>query len=242
MDEIIAQVRASCPCTSDLTDEELGSYLTILNTIISKATCWDDGGCSTLLRNERTENIFIPKGSLCQCGCDKGIMRIPLRYTNVDSVTINAQVIKDNGMSEEYIEVPVNRIFYSTLTNEIRIDLNSIFDNCNCDCSSAYLQVTFDAGYDLYPDCVLPIICELLTVLILTKVGCTLEDCCDYTKPQRDYVLTSKKLGEITYSYTKDSEGLYNIYKEYLLRNKLSVLTNISICVAGNNIWAVKGE
>ena len=98
-----------------------------------------------------------------------------------------------------------------------------------CGCDKKYkLLVTYVAGYELLPDCLLPIFCEALQ-WIKIKNTCYCEACQPCNEPA--------EVGEI--DYTTLTGRLQDYFLTVLTEQYIRHLAMISLCEMRHDLWAV---
>lgn len=214
----------SCNCIDKEVSE---SDIDELIALISMATCWTQKPCETLETAERSEVVELPD---CLDDCNVFTFEPFYHPFNVESFSFN--LVKYKGIEQEII--PVDEYSYSDIDGEFRLKLpipSCKCRVCDCGCPPTYkLAVTYEAGYDEIPDCLIPIFCEALR-LVLEKNAC---DCTTCTPCQ-----INGETVEIDYS---DSEMIADRLADYLVRLFASQyrrqLSLISLCRA-TSVWGV---
>ncbi len=151
---IVEQLQEYCGCV----DVEESDVVELINAV-SSATGWAVTTCETFLNGPRTEYIDID-------GCTDCPVEITPYYHPIDPETIKAQLVTISGLVETYTDID---FAYIESKNVIRIDTGLTGCNCGndiCGCGTEYkIKLTYDAGYDEIPDCLLPVFCNLLEVI-----------------------------------------------------------------------------
>lgn len=183
MSEIVQQLKDFCDCFDDkeLEEEFLEKNVTELIFLISLLTCWTQKPCETFLNSER-EEIFTVE-DIARCGCQKGIIEVVPFYDNythelINPETLRVRVIKTLGIEDIEEELDVSKFAYSKRYGVIRIDLSDYLNSqCICSCDNLKsVVVTYDAGYQEIPECLLELFCNLLHV-VTDKNNCTCASC-----------------------------------------------------------------
>lgn len=233
MDElIIAQIKDSCPCFCDKTDDELEVMISKLISLLSVSLCWNSDICGTFLYGEREETFtYVPDNCMVCQPCNR-YKKYPLYYhadnskLEVISVQINTYV----GLETNEFVLPPNA--YTIRKGVLIIDSSVLpVTCCTCSCEEYEIVVNYNAGYELIPDCMLPIFCDLLTNLSLSLSGCgSITDCCSMDRPQAYRILKSKKIGEISRTWETDKENLSYIYQQMYNVAELNKIAQMSCC------------
>lgn len=169
--EIVDQLSEYCSCVGDVEEADIAE---LVNTI-SLATCWMQNPCETFLKSERREVIDLPDCMDCP-------MEFTPFYHPYDPESFKFSLLKIEGITETVTEI--TDFAYSETMGLFR--LNTGLPSCKCntcgcdDCKPVYkLVVTYEAGYEELPDCLLPVFCNVLEV-IKAKNTCDCHDCgCD---------------------------------------------------------------
>lgn len=169
--DITDKLSAYCDCADEFTEKDVEDLI----NVISMATGWTSKPCETFLTSDRREVIDLP--SCLDCAFEFEPYFAPYE---VDSFTFT--VIRQTGIEEE--SFPVEEFIYSQTDEKFRMLLP--LDKCccvggctpcSCGCDPVYkLVVTYDAGYEDIPECLLPVFCNLIRV-VHAKNTCDCEDC-----------------------------------------------------------------
>ncbi len=199
---ILGQLSEYCDCV-----EVKESDVNELIDLISMYTCWTKHPCETFLTSERKEVVDIPN---CVCDCDVFVFEPYYRPFDADSFTFT--LIEQDGITETATEI--TDYAYSVVDENFKIKLP--LDKCGCrdrcGCPPNYkLLVTYVAGYDLLPECLLPVFCEALQ-WIKIKNTCDCSECqpCDVEQEEGVIDVTTLTgtlqeffLGTLTFQYVK---------------------------------------
>lgn len=174
MTEIITQLRDYCGCLPEMDDGELEGNVAELIHLISTMTCWAQQPCETFLNSGRTETLSLQKAE--PCSCDSGVVSFEPYYRPFQEGTFKVSLAWQQGMEEKITELDPQDYRYSSNFGVLRINAGRYMADCGC-CPGEYrLVVTYDAGYELIPECLLPLFCEMLQ-LIYDKNNCSCHDC-----------------------------------------------------------------
>ena len=174
MTPIIEQLKEYCNCIDDIKDDDkLERNVNELIHLISLMTCWTQEPCETFLNSERKEVVDVEPFN--PCCCDGGIIEFKPFYHPFNPLTFKVYLVRQEGIEETSTEL--TDFAYSDTFGVLRINLREAIKNFGCGCPNAYrLVITYDAGYELIPDCLLQLFCDLLHV-IYDKNNCSCETC-----------------------------------------------------------------
>lgn len=192
---IYEQLNEYCDC---LKDEFSNRDVDELINLISSYTCWAQNPCDTFLQSERRQVEELPN---CTKDCD--VYEFTPFFAPFDKDSFTFTLIEQNGIQET--ATPITDYVYSEVDGNFRLELPLPACNCkpNCGCESKFkLLVTYIAGYELIPECLLPLFCEALQwIAEKNKCDCECEKCepCDQTyreQRQIDYTRLTGRLHE----------------------------------------------
>lgn len=219
---VLEQLTEYCDC-HDVNEKDVDELI----HLISVYTCWTGKVCDTFLSAERKEVIDLPD---CVCDCD--VFTFDPFYMPFDKDSFTFTLIEQNGI-EEYT-TDITDYVYSEADENFRIALP--LDNCQCQyvcgCKPNYkLLVTYVAGFEELPECLLPVFCEALD-WIRTKNTC---DCADCEPCQDD---TTRKYYEI--DVTTLTGRLQDYFLTTLTNQYARQLALISLCDKyRGKLWSV---
>jgi len=231
---IIEQLTDFCDCLPDELTEEGAEELIARNIkemiqLVSILTCWTNEPCETLLNSERREVIDV--NAINPCDCKGGVMDFVPFYSPFDAGSFKVYLATLNGVHEEIEELDADSYSFVSSFNVLKIDVAKYIkqDLCSCCPPQRKLVIAYDAGYDLLPDCLLPLFCDLLHV-IYDKNKCDCKACvaCDKgnTEGEIDYNdEVSPKIGDYLNSLIK------NIYTDQL--------GIVSLCGCDKPLWGI---
>lgn len=220
---VIEQLTEYCDCLKEVNEKDVDELI----NLISVYTCWTGKVCDTFLSAERKEVIDLPD---CVCECD--VFTFEPFYVPFDKDSFTFTLIEQNGI-EEYT-TDITDYVYSEADENFRIALP--LDNCQCQyvcgCKPNYkLLVTYTAGYELIPDCLLPVFCEALQ-WINDKNTCECSKCepCDDSTERKYYEIDVTSL-----------EGrLQDYFLTVLVTQYIRHLSLISLCDRSRfKLWSV---
>lgn len=216
--DIFDQLTAYCDCVDEFTEKDVEDLI----NIVSMATGWTSKPCETFLMSDRREVIDLP--SCFECAFEF----VPF-YAPFEPDSFTFTVIKQEGINETaYV---VDEYAYSETDETFKLILP--LDSCCCvggctpcgGCEPKYkLVVTYDAGYEGIPDCLLPVFCDLVQI-VHSKNSCDCDDCVvcttDYSEdgPQVRYakgdvvtVALATDIGKILVEQYKNQIALIGLY------------------------------
>lgn len=217
---VLEQITEYCDCTS-FTSKDVDELI----IMISSYTCWAQNPCETFLQSERKEVIDLPN---CADKCD--IFTFEPFYAPFDATTFTFTLVEQNGLDE--IVTEITDYVYSVVDGSFRIKLPLPDCTCTpkCGCESKFkLLVTYVAGYELIPDCLLPIFCEALQY-IAEKNKCDCQECdvCDDARTSETYIDETTLTGHLQVYFLQVLAAQY--------KRQLSL---ISLCQKRNVLWGV---
>lgn len=171
---IFEQLSEYCDC-QEVKERDVDELINLISTF----TCWAQSPCETFLKSERREVKELPN---CINDCD--VFEFIPFYAPFDKDSFTFTLIEQNGIQEDTTEI--TDYVYSEVDGNFRLELPLPRCECKpkCGCDSKFkLLVTYVAGYELIPECLLPLMCEALT-WIYEKNKCDCNDCqpCDPTE------------------------------------------------------------
>lgn len=155
------QILEYCSCIKE--DDAFSSNVEEIINVVSLATGWMRSPCETLMLGTRKEVISIE--------CNDCPIEFTPYYHPFDPESFAFSLVATKGMEETV--TPLEH-YYSAVNGLFRVDLGL---NCacmgkECGCQTTYqLMVTYDAGYETLPDCLLPVFCNLYE-LVRAKNNC----------------------------------------------------------------------
>ena len=209
----------------DCLDIDDGDIVELVN-VVSMATCWMKKPCETFLTGERKEVIPLPDCLDCPITFE------PHYYPyEIDSFSFS--LVKVKCVEEEII--PLSEYSYSAVDNVFRINPEIPSCNCKpctCGCDPEYkLLVTYTAGYDELPDCLLPVFCDILELIHdkrKCECGCNVCDEGMQTQEEIKYPSGDALTASVQIELAKMLSKTY--------RNQLAM---ISLCDGELKLWGV---
>lgn len=226
MATIYEQLSKQCNCMGEVKEADIDELI----NLVSVYTCWTQKPCETLLSGERREVIDLPD---CMEDCE--VFTFEPFYQPFDKESFAFTLIAQTGIEEQATEI--TDFTYSELDGNFKMVLPIPSCKCKppCGCPTKYkLLVTYVAGYEELPVCLIPLFCEALQY-IKEKNNCDCEKCstCD-TKYDED------KVEVLVY----DAATLTNQLKAYFIRTLTSQykrqLSLISLCGRPSELWGFR--
>lgn len=217
---VLEQITEYCNCT-DFTENDVIELIHLISTY----TCWAQNPCETFLKEERREVVDLPS---CTDECD--IFTFEPFYTPFDESSFTFTLIEQNGLDE--ITTEITEYVYSVADGNFRLKLPLPGCECRpkCGCDSKFkLLVTYTAGYELIPDCLLPIFCEALQY-IADKNDCECDECeaCDEARTDETYIDETTLVGHLQVYFLQTLSAQY--------KRQLAL---ISLCRVRHVLWGV---
>lgn len=223
-ESIIDQLQEYCECNDEIRDSDVRELI----NIVSMATCWTQEPCETFLMSERTEIVDLPD---CLDKCS--VFEFIPFYKPFVAESFVFTLIEIDGIDETAI--PITEYAFSPTLGGFRIKLPLKSCKCmrpRCGCEISYkLIVTYDAGYENIPECLLPIFCEMLQ-LIKDKNTCNCEHCQE-CEARTDELRKVYANGDIVSPYT-DNYLASLIIDQY--KRQLGLL---SLCNGMEEMWGI---
>ncbi len=221
---IYEQIINYCDCV-----EAKAEDIDELISLISMATCWQQEPCETFLMSERQEVIDIDD---CLCECD--VVKFAPFYTPFDKDSFTFTLVKQEGITETL--TPIYDFAYSEVEGVFKmippIPSCECMPDC-CSCNPDYkLLITYNAGFELLPDCLLPVFCEALQYIIeRRKCDCSeCQECLNYDDDRVEVLI--RNAATIT-------NQLKAYFVDTLSRQYMRQLAQISLCKSNTKIWGV---
>lgn len=219
---MVEQLKEYCNCI-DVNESDVDELI----NLISSYTCWAQNPCETFVLSERREVVDLPN---CAKDCDVLVFAPFYHPFEPDSFTFT--LIEQDGINET--ATPVTDFVYSIVDENFRIALP--LPDCKCDpkcgCEKTFkLLVTYAAGYEKLPECLLPLFCEALQ-WIRIKNECDCNECEPCDQNARD-------TGKI--DYTTLTGRLQDFFLDTLTKQYIRQLGLISLCDERTHMkmWAV---
>lgn len=217
----LEQLTEYCDCV-----EVIEKDVTELINLISSYTCWTQRLCETFLKSERREVVDLPN---CIGDCD--VFTFEPFYQPFDKDSFTFTLVEQNGINET--ETLITSYTYSAADGAFRMELPLPSCVCRprCGCETTYkLIVTYIAGHDNIPECLLPVFCEAL-VWIRDKNKCDCNDCapCDPSENTVQGVINYASMGGLLQEY----------FLTVLTVQYKKQLSLISLCQNRRHLWGV---
>lgn len=185
MEAIIQQLKNYCDCFPELDGESPDKILEIEKNVseliryISSLTCWAKNPCETFLLSERAQLYRIDTDIIERCDCFNAILEVCMAYDMISSDSIKIELIELQGITKTVYELTDEEFLYDEDQDILRVNIGNYIEKCQCrrQCKKSYaLKITYEAGYEQIPDCLLGMFCDLLHV-IFEKNKCSCERC-----------------------------------------------------------------
>lgn len=227
---IYEQLTEYCDCLTATVDGEQTPIfderqVNELVNLISTYTCWAQHPCETFLQSERKEVVELP-----DCGCDCDIFEFDPFFAPFDPDSFTFTLVEQNGITETYTDI--SSYIYSEADEKFRLELPLPDCKCSarCGCKSKFkLMVTYIAGYEELPECLLPIFCEALQ-WVYDRSKCDCEECQDCG----DQYSSTSEIDMTTLTGRLQEHFLTVLTMQYFRQ-----LSLISLCTRRSNLWAV---
>lgn len=219
---ILEQLKAYCACVGeDVTEADVADLV----NVISMSTCWQRVPCETFLKGARREVIDLPSCADCPITFE------PYYFPFYED-TFKFYRVEIDGLDETSTEITDFR--YSPTTGVFRLDAGLPSCKCGCNpcelCPKEYkLVVEYEAGFEELPDCVLPVMCNVLEVIMAKRNCDCANDCgCENQEDQVKYAT-----GDVV------SVALETDIGKMLVENYKNQLALISLCRGREYLWGV---
>ena len=237
--DLHSQLLQYCECTGEMTDRDVDDMI----GIVSLATGWALNPCDSFLKSTRREVIDLPNCMDCP-------FEFEPYYVPFDPDSAKFTLVKRKGLEEERTEL-TNFRYTGFDDRDMKYEGGFLVDTelpkcvCTCKdecgCPTEYkLVVTYDAGYETLPECLLPVFCNLLEV-IHNKNDCDCNECAcssgsGATMDAEGNITTQEikyKSGDVV-SVFLETDLAKILVEEY--KNQLGV---ISLVKQTHNIWGI---
>lgn len=223
---IYEQLSKYCECLHSVEDSDVDELI----SLISVYTCWAENPCDTFLSGERREVIDLPD---CICNCD--VFSFMPFYAPFDVETFAFTLIAQNGIEE--VSTPITDYSYSDIDGDFKLMLPLANCKCKkpCGCPTKYkLLVTYVAGYEELPDCLLPLMCEALQY-IKEKNKCDCDSC-----PTCDKKYEDDGTEVVIANAAKLTDRLHYWLSAMLTDQYKRQLSLISLCHRNGELWGFR--
>lgn len=226
---IYEQLQDYCDCFDDkyIESDRFEKDVAELVNLVSMATCWTQEPCETFLLSERREVVNLP-----DCIDECGIFAFAPFYAPFVENSFVFTLVEQKGIEETMIELKQYR--YSETDGNFKIELPLPLcrcKTCNCGCKSVYkLVVTYTAGYEALPDCLLPVFCNALEYIqTLNDCGC---DKCTACEEENEEIETVDYSEAVTLH-----DRLAGYFVEVIEEQFKRQLSLISLCGNCKALW-----
>lgn len=243
LDNVVAQIEQNCACFADVDHDEVLTITKSFIRMLSSATCWSIEPCGSILLEPRREQIEL--GCFDFKCCDPIYRFRPYFQANVDQVQV--KVLRQVGLTTE--EYPLDDQLFATTDihgfTEILVDIKAWARRCGCQnpCELLVLRFDYMAGYPELPECLFPDVCEVIKAVSASLSGCgSVAECCEMTQPQVGSRLKSKRVGELSWAWDKDTDSASYLFNQLIVANRFKSLGLVSLCGTDPDhpdVWAV---
>lgn len=217
-----------CECANSIYDQ-LSEYCGCVDVqesdvdemihLISMATGWGSTPCDTFLVGNRKEVLDLEDCIDCP-------IEFKPYYHPYDPESFSFKRVEIDGLEETTTDLDFGYIESEGL---FRIDtgLSDCACRTTCGCTPKYkLLVEYTAGYELIPDCLLPVFCNLIEV-IHAKKSCDCEDCgCETNYGEADQQPVIKyKNGDVVTVFLENDLGKMLVEQYKMQIGMLSLFT-----------------
>lgn len=209
MDEIVSQITEYCSC-QDIDDKDVMEAI----DIVSMYAGWTNKSCETFLAEERKEVIELPP-------CISCVWEFKPYYFPFDADSFTFKFVTQKGLEEtvedvDFVYSEVDDLFRLQLPNNCKCGCE-----CKCECKPTYkLVVTYVAGYETIPDCLLPVFCELVRIIheknlcCKDSCGCSSDEETTYSQDDEELTKTlAQTMKDILVEQYKRQLGTISLYR-----------------------------
>lgn len=225
---IYEQLSEYCNCIKSFKESDVDELI----NLVSAYTCWTNTLCETFLSGERREVLDLPD---CLDECE--VFTFKPFYYPFDADSFSFTLVAQTGIEETTTDI--SDFSYSEIDEDFKMLLPIPDCKCGCrpkcECPTKYkLLVTYVAGYEELPDCLIPLFCEALQY-IQDKNNCDCSKCteCDNKYDDDKVEVAVPDAGNIT-------ERLKYYFVRTLARQYLKQLSLISLCERPNELWGFR--
>ena len=225
---IYEQLSEQCDCIKPFREKDVDELI----RLISSYTCWTNTLCETFMSGERREVLDLPD---CFDECEVFTFR-PF-YHPFDEESFTFTLVEQTGIEETTTDI--TDFSYSEIDDDFKMLLPIPDCKCGCrpkcGCPAKYkLLVTYVAGFEELPDCLIPIFCEALQY-ILDKNNCDCSKCteCDNKYDDDKVEVAVADAGNIT-------ERLKYYFVRTLAKQYMKQLSLISLCERPDELWGFR--
>lgn len=202
-----------------------------LINLVSVYTCWTNKPCESLLLWERREVLTLPD---CMDDCE--VFTFEPFYHPFDIESFAFTLVAQTGIEET--TTAITDYSYSEIDGNFKMVLPIPSCKCckpKCECPTTYkLLVTYVAGYETLPDCLIPLFCEALQY-IQEKNKCDCDACptCDNKYEEDRTEILIDNAATLT-------DQLKNYFVRVLANQYKRQLSLISLCERPSELWGFR--
>ena len=224
---IYEQLSTQCNCIGTVSEADVDELIHLISVYL----CWAQKPCETLLSGERKEVLELP-----DCVDDCEVFTFEPFYHPFDEGSFEFTLIAQTGIEET--ATPITDFAYSETDDNFKMLLP--IPNCRCKgrqcgCETKYkLLVTYVAGYEELPDCILPLLCEALQY-IKEKNDCSCDKCsaCDNKYEEDKTEILIDNAATLT-------DQLKNYFIRVLAHQYKKQLSMLSLCKHPSELWGFR--
>lgn len=224
---IYEQLSEKCNCIRDFKETDVDELI----NLVSVYTCWTQSPCETFLSNDRREVVDLPD---CMDECE--VFTFEPFYYPFNPKSFSFTLITQTGIEEQTTQI--TDFAYSEIDGNFKMVLPIPSCKCcrpQCGCPTTYkLLVTYVAGYEQLPDCLIPIFCEALQY-IKEKNNCDCDKCLTCENKYED-----DKTAILVYDAATLTDQLKNYFIRVLTEQYKRQLSLISLCRRPNELWGFR--
>lgn len=225
---IYEQLSEQCNCIKTFTESDIDELI----GLISAYTCWTQSPCETFLSSERKEVLSLPE---CMDECEVFTFRPFYHPFDVDSFAFT--LVAQTGIEET--TTSITDFSYSEIDDDFKMVLPIPDCKCGCrpkcGCPTKYkLLVTYVAGYEELPECIIPIMCEALQYII-DKNKCDCDKC-----PECEKKYDEDRTEVIVEEAANITDRLKYYFAKVLTEQYKRQLSLISLCEKPNELWGFR--
>lgn len=225
---IYEQLSEQCDCIKPFREKDVDELI----HLISAYTCWTNTLCETFLLGDRKEVLDLPD---CVDECE--VFTFTPFYHPFDADSFEFTLVEQTGIEET--TTTITDFSYSEIDDNFKMLLPIPDCKCGCrpkcGCPKKYkLLVTYVAGYEELPECLVPLFCEALQY-ILEKNECSCDKCstCDKKYEEDKTEILIENAATLT-------DQLKNYFVRVMIQQYKKQLSLISLCERPNELWGFR--
>lgn len=234
---ILEQVESFCQISKEQSKADTWAYLWQVLRRLSLITCWAEKNDDTFLLQVRTQHYSVKQENKCCrgcCHCDDDVLKVPLAYEPIPEkgyVSGKMTVVIGGRLVTEVIEPEYLADHTDWETGILYINRED-FPNvllykgsCCCLCNrDVRITLVYNAGYELIPNGLLPVICPLID-----KIDADKSDNCASAMTEVSGLLKRKKTGNVEFEWDTADDSVYSVQKLLSELDTLGVLGEVMV-------------